>query len=154
MNKTQIAPFNEIIACVILQNLDNDNFHAFAKNPRAFIFTHINCDIGDSMKLHTVENNADEVHLALPYYSEMAELNAKILTDCQLNEITGGEIVIGLAIAGGYALATSIGFGLTASTAIGFASGLTVGVTLATVAVGTAAVVLNDRGKTLLGKEK
>ncbi len=152
MEKNKIIPFNEIFAAAILPKLDNESYESFVNNPKNFIDSFADIDSGVSYQ--TVTNSASQVHLALPYYSIVEEMNAKIMADNQIDDIIGGEIIIGLAVFGGYALAAAAGAGSVGATLIGAAAGAATALIAAGSVVGAMAVVNDGQGKNLVGRKK
>ncbi len=152
MEKIKLIPFNEIVAAIALPKLNDETYESFMKNPNDFINNFAELDSGIS--LHTVTNTKSQVHLALPYYSIVEEVNAKMMEDTQIDDIIGGEIVIGLAVFGGYALAAAAGAGSIASTIIGGVVGATTALVIAGSAAGAVAAIHDGQGKNFVGKKK
>lgn len=152
MEKIQLAPFNEILAAVAIPSLSDEGFHAFVKDPKEFICTLTELDIDLSISFHAVMNSNNEVHLALPYYSGVEEMQAKMMSDSQFDNVSGGEIIVGLSFFTVWALIPIVGtkVAITAATIASVATTLTIG----GIVLGTAAVHNDSQGKDILGKDK
>ena len=152
-SKITIAPLLEISSVVLIDTLTKTDTAEFLGNPKNFIASklHVNTDDVDIL---VAENNNEEVHLALPYYSYIETVQAEMLKDTCLENITGGEILITASAFGGFLIAGvfSSGYGVSvAGAVIGGALGVA---TLAAIAAGAVAGVRSRDGENIDGSKK
>lgn len=96
-DEKKLLPTNELIAGVLAQRCYADATFAeqLGDNPREVL------QIADSsdISVQTVRNTEDVVHVPLPAYSCMPEIERKLqeeLTDEQLQLVAGGEVIVAL----------------------------------------------------------
>ncbi len=133
--KNQVFASSEILGATLTANMSKSDISAFRKDPSSFIASSLNVDTG-VVSLSMVENSADTINLALPYYSSLDSLSAELLEDGDVSSVSGGEVII--------AIVTAI-----TATAVGAVSALAVGG-----AIAIAADVQADEGLNLDGSEK
>ncbi len=105
---TKLIALNEIVGAVQIPTLSNEEVSALKADPVSYLASALKADVQIDMAL--VENSPSEVHLALPYYAALNDMNAEKLNDESLAEISGGEIFISIGVACGI----GIGFGVAA----------------------------------------
>ncbi len=108
-NDKNIALIPEIIGALGSTNLSNDQIKNFTQDPKCFL-ADMNFSPKGNVEIHAAENSNDEVHLTLPFYSAVEEHNTKVLSDDNLEDISGGEIIVNLIFFGiiGGALAGTV----------------------------------------------
>ena len=152
MNNNKIVASTELAGAIITDKLNAQQVEAFTKDPEAMIHSHIEHDLS-SISFSVVQNKNDEVHLVLPYYSQLDSMNAVVLTDDSLAEIKGGEVIILAGAAIGAGVAAYFGLGIATSAAVG---GLIAGVVVLTgvaVLVGTSAAARTAEDAARNGEE-
>ncbi len=87
----------EIMGALLTEKLSSADVASFASDPSSFIYSSLSADVGD-ISLSVVENDIGVIHLALPYYSEIESHSANILTDGDVDDVSGGELLISLLI--------------------------------------------------------
>ncbi len=95
MNKftKQIIPATEIIMGIITTGLCSQDRKAIIDDPKTFIHSRTKVDIGHGIDVQVVKNEADTVHITLPYYDSLDASNVQALNMEDLQEVSGGEIV-------------------------------------------------------------
>lgn len=146
--EVEFAPTNEMVAVALSNCCQADEVFAekLKKDPLQLLRA-MNEESGvpiPDISVRTVQNTESVVHVPLPAYSQMPEMEKYMqeqLTDEQLKDIAGGEIigsiVVGLATAAWVAGSIGIALGLSGGAAI--AVGVAI---IATVAVGVTAGVV------------
>lgn len=66
MNKVSMIASPELLCSKLVQDFGNSE--NFKKDPRGYIFSRTNVELGDGFNLNVVENTDSLVNLALPYY--------------------------------------------------------------------------------------
>ncbi len=167
--RLQLFAVNELLCPILTHIMSNSDVLAFASDPGSFIGSSLNIDTGD-VSLLVVENDSATINLALPYYSDLEQISAEAVNELDMDDISGGEILISIfAISGAVAacaVAGSIGVGTAAVTGIVTAAGVgivtaaaiaggAVGATVVTgIAVGGAAGHRASKGQNLNGSDK
>ncbi len=128
----KLLALNEIVGAYILPQFSDEEIQAFREDSVGFLNSQLGTDFDDGIAV--VENTADEVHLALPYYSTLEQTTATALSDDDLDEIVGGEILISIFVACGFAAGVGVaaaasigGTGVVALAAIGATAGGVIG---------------------------
>ncbi len=106
-NKPQVFASNEILGATLTAKMSKSEIQAFSKDPKSFISASLDADTRD-VSFSMVENSADSINLALPYYSQLDSISASSLQEHDIDSVSGGEIVISLTIIG-VGLATTAG---------------------------------------------
>ncbi len=141
MKKATLCATTEIVSTIAYHNIEDKYKNDLIKNPKEFILKELNIDLSN-IDINIVENDNENVNLSLPYYSQVETLKAGALSEEDLENITGGEILfvllpasIGAAVGAGAAIAAFGGAGAAALTtalsvgiAVGGAAGAAVGV--------------------------
>lgn len=148
--KKQMFASNEVMGAVLTKDLNSGDARAFGADPKGFIYSATNIDIGAG-EFSVVENSGNTINLALPYYSVVEQFSAQVLDESGLDDVSGGEILISLFIAAG--IGAGVGAGIAAGVAtstlaiVGGVVGGAIGVAT-TVAVGTGiAIAANESEK-------
>ncbi len=119
---TNLFPANEIVGALGVSELNAEQAKAFAANPNQAIAA-LGVDTMD-IEFKVVENSGKDVHITLPFYTEVDAMHAEMIKDETLNQISGGEIFISIGIVGGImagvGIAGALGVGVTT---IGFVGG-------------------------------
>lgn len=148
-NQPEIFPFNEIVGSFLTNNLVDEDVNSFSNDPGAFLKS--NLDIDTVASLNVVKNNSKEVHLTLPYYGFMDNLQAHFVNDDTLEDVAAGEIIISILVVG--SVLTTVA--LTGSSAAAAVVGVTAGaIGVAAVAGAAVAGVRHGRGKDIHGNKK
>ncbi len=111
----KLFPSNELLGATALHSVSATDLRLLRSDPRSFLLSRTNVAVGEDVSFNFSENDVATVHLALPYYSEIEEMNIKALEPQELSDVSGGEI-IALVIFGLTTAAATIG------TAVGIAS--------------------------------
>ncbi len=98
---------NEIFSAVALSKISPEDKQAFIESPKDFILRKTKCDLGD-IDINTAMNDADEIHLILPYYTAIEEAKTQPVSDTSMQDVIGGEIMASLT-AGVFMGATFMG---------------------------------------------
>lgn len=138
MQTKLIPPYSEMVSALLAQRCATDKeFMAQMKSrPKEALISHLpqhEQDKAKDLAVRTVQNTPDTVHVCVPCYSMLEDLNVAELDDEQMEKVAGGEIIF------------SIIFGFTAAT-IASAVATTVvaaGATAASVAI----VVESEAGR-------
>ncbi len=138
MKNTELFPTVEISGAVLTDLLASSDLHAFNNDPKGYMLNHLRMDLSE-ITVEVVCNDENEVHLALPYYSLTENLQAEMLQDSCIDDITGGEIVITLGVIFGAGTAYVVGAGTTGIVISGILGGALLAVGSAAVGVGAAA---------------
>ncbi len=157
----QLFAANELMGAALTANMSKTDTLAFASDPKSFIASYLKFDAGD-VSISVVENGADTLNLALPYYSALENISTEALKDADIGDVAGGEIIITLGIIGGAVaggtLGVIVGAGLTVGAGIaigGAVAGGVAGVGAAVgIGVGVAAGQKAGEGKNLDGSSK
>ncbi len=147
----------ELVGAVLVPTVSKEEVSTFASDPKSFMKS--NFDVNLEMDVNFVENSASEINLALPFYSQVDEISAEALSNEEMTEITGGEILISLFVLGGVGLGAVLGCaaGLTGAAlgatmvGVGIAGGL-IGATI--VGTSVAAGVQSAHGNDIHGNKK
>ncbi len=125
MNNKTIYPTTEIMTSFLSTECKNNESlnNNIKANPAEAILALTNLDMGD-IDVHIVENNDNEVNIALPYYEQIESLTAEILSDANIGDISAGEILASLAFVFG-SIGAALGFGATIITASAGVTGFT-----------------------------
>lgn len=146
MKEVKLFPSTELMGAIAINSLTSKQIERFAEDPYAAVAL-TGADLSD-LSIVAVENTAEVIHLALPYYEALDGTSAQAVSDDDLDAIVGGEIIITLSIVGtGLALtALSVGFkGVAAGMAV---AGVVAGVAVAgAVAGGVAGGIEVEKGK-------
>lgn len=118
MHKLYIT--NEIFGALAVNSFSDEDARDFASSPRDFISAKTKYNLSPDMDVIAVSNKADEINIALPYYSKMDEALMQKLSDENMDNVSGGEIVF-------VALGLAIGVTGTLSAAGAIATGVLVG---------------------------
>ena len=111
----------ELAAAILINKADTSDLTRFKREPSAFLLAVFDVDF-DDIDILPVENTDCEIHLCLPYYSQIEDFTTAVMTDEHLKEVSGGELG-GLAIlAIGATIAGVIGAGLSFGGAVAVAS--------------------------------
>ena len=138
MSNTNLFPANEIVGALGVSELTAGQAKAFAANPNQAIASLGVDAMGVDFKV--VENAGNDVHIALPFYSEIDEMNAEVMKDERLANIAGGEILISIGIVGGMMAGVGIASALGVSlTTVGFIGGIIGGVSGGIIVAGAVA---------------
>ncbi len=127
----QVFASSEILGATLTARMNKSDRVAFESDPRSFIASSLNADIGDVSVL-VVENGSGLINLALPYYSYVDKMSATMLNEDHVSDVSGGEIVIAIAL---LLTTTTVGLAVASS-------------------VTTAAIVEGKKGKRLDGSNK
>lgn len=104
MSNNSIFFTNEIGTAFLSERADIDSLRS---NAGDYIFALYNIDVS-SFDLHVVENSLDSINLVLPYYSLLDNADNIAVADSSLDDVSGGEIGITIAlIVGGLGLLTA-----------------------------------------------
>ena len=140
-NNTKLFLTTELASACFTHEMMTAQRIELMNKPQQFIRENTGVEINPCVSMQVRINNIKEVHLPLPYYSNMDSPSAQALEDDDLENIVGGEIIAVLiatigaagiagAVAGG-ALAGTAGattVGIVAAAAVGGAVGTAVGV--------------------------
>ncbi len=97
--KPNIDMIIELIGAVGIHNLSDQQVHEFKTDPHSFL-ADFNLDPKGDIDLTVIENTETEMHLTLPFYSELEKSSVSTLSDENIEDISGGEIVITFAVIG------------------------------------------------------
>ncbi len=116
----QLFAANEIMGAALTAKMSKSDILSFEQDPRSFIASSLNFDTGD-ISVSVVENDSATLNLALPYYSDLERLSAEVLKDADIDDVSGGEllITIGLLVAASFA-----GVVATGATIVGVGAGI------------------------------
>ncbi len=89
----QLSPATEIIMGIVTTGLGSKDREAITTDPKNFIHSRTNVDIGDEIDVQIVKNEQNTVHIILPYYDSLDVSHATSLDEDDLDEVSGGEIV-------------------------------------------------------------
>lgn len=87
----KIFPAIEILSAILSCKIKFP--HVFIADPRAFIYSHLNIESSPEIDIKAVANDAHQVHLALPYYSNLQNC-AEMLADDDFADVSGGDITV------------------------------------------------------------
>ncbi len=148
---TNLVFITEFVGAVLVPAVSKGEIENFTNDPKSFMKS--NYDVNLETDINFVENSGSEINLALPYYSQVDEISAQALSNEEMIDITGGEILISICVVGGLGIGAAIGcaaglsgIALGATMAgVGIAGGL-IGATVvgASIAAGTQAAHGND----------
>ncbi len=154
---TKLVALNEIVGAVHVPSLSNEQISALKADAIGFLSVNLNIELeGD---ISVVENSSSDVHLTLPYYSMVEELQTEMLKDEKLADIVGGEIIISLLVFAG----AGVGFLIAgAAGTVGLSSMAIIGVSAAiggAVGLGIAGTAIHgginaSEGKDFMGNKK
>ena len=154
MNKNiKLAPTIEISSALLTPLLTEADLQNINQNPKTFLQSKLNLN-AEKVEVQIAFNNANEVNLALPYYSGLENLQAEMLKDQNLDDITGGEIIIALGITVGATVGWGLGFSLTSAAIGGVIGGALAGTAAVIVGATTAAAVQAADDKNIDGSDK
>lgn len=109
MTDSRIAVTTEIMGAVLGVSLDCPR--EFKADPKAYIFSHLNYEIGDGISVVVAENDSKTIHIALPYYESFQRASGTRLLDADVEHTAAGfEVFIVGSI-----VATAITVGTVAS---------------------------------------
>lgn len=146
-----LAPTNEIVAGILTSRYRQDK--AFAalldSDPKQALGSLVpDGALPAGFQVRTAQNTAGLVHVPLPCYPALSDREEQALTDKQLSDIAGGEIIgaiiVALSVIGG------VGLGVSAGTATAIGAGAVVAGTAA--AVGAVAVGAGVGGAAATGR--
>lgn len=140
-----LVPTSELVAGMLGKiSIMNEEFHTkLSENPRQVLNDLSEDDAGElpsNLQVHTVQNTGDVVHVPVPAYVCLDDFAVQ-LSDRQLQDIAGGEVVfaiiVGLGVVGTAVTLGAVGGG--AAVAIGLA--VVVGITALAIGATTGATV-------------
>lgn len=131
----ELFPSTEIVGAILTHQSNSHELNDFANDPHSMLASNFNLDFSN-IEFNIVNNTANDVNLGLPFYTEVETIQAELLKDERLQNISGGEIIIALILMGGTlagiaATGTWVGGAVGAAIAGGIAGGV------AAVAIGT-----------------
>ncbi len=136
-----LFPTTELVGALAVSSLDRAELKEFSADPKGAILANTDVDFAD-IEIKVIENSSNDVNLTLPYYSEIAKIQAELVKDEKLGEVTGGEILFSLSVFfGTIGVACGIGGFTAAGTAFTTAAVLG-GVAISAAVVGTATVAV------------
>lgn len=113
----------ELAGAILLHLATATQIEQFRNEPSDFLLEECAIDTCE-VDVLLVENNANEVHLVLPYYSQILDFSSEAIGDSHLGSVSGGEIagaasvlIIGATIAG--VIGTGLSYGATAAALVG-----------------------------------
>lgn len=150
--KITIAPVLEISSAILTNNLSSEEAEQLLASPKSFIYSKLDVDVQD-LDILVAENNHDEVHLALPYYSQIEVVHAQLLKDNHLIDVSGGELLVSLGVFAGVMIGNISG---TLSTFLvgGIIGGAIGAIALTGVVAGTTAGIRAKKNQNIDGTEK
>ena len=146
MNSTNLFASTEIIGALATRKMTDSQVESFAADPNAMIAATANVDISD-IKINVIENSSSDIHLALPYYSEVEIMQAEMIKDERLANIAGGEILISIGVIAGTIIGSALGTGLAASAIGATVGGAIGGIAVAGIAASVAGVEITKDTK-------
>ncbi len=141
----KLHPTNELSSVVLSHSFSEEQLDNFAADPKKAIKANFNINF-DDVDVSVVRNTASDIHLALPFYSGLGGARSQILSDDDLDSVSGGEV-----IAVGTIVATAITVGAVGGT---IAAGVLATGFVAGISVGAAAGKQAEMGKNLDGSSK
>lgn len=93
----KLVPINEVMGAILTSSLSSEDLSLFKTNTNDYVRSHSPVDF--DAEVIAVQNSNDEIHLTLPYYSQLDDdaLRAQMLKDSNLDDVSGGEIFITIA---------------------------------------------------------
>ncbi len=157
-NYQEIIAVNEIVGAIANPLLNNEDVKNLKADPNSFVKAKSAVEFNGEIAV--VENSAKEVHLTLPYYSQVEAISSYELSPEEMQSVAGGEILISLfcaiGIGVGAGIASAVGTVGLSSVAIivgcGTAGALAGGAIAAT--AGTAIVRGEVEGRRIDGSKK
>ncbi len=73
MMKLQIT--NEIVSCLISSGLNEKTIKLMKAKPKEFLQDLLKTTLAQDMRVQMVENTKNTIHLGLPYYAQVDEMN-------------------------------------------------------------------------------
>ena len=73
MMKLQIT--NEIVSCLVSSGLNEKTMKLMKAKPKEFLQNLLNTTLAHDMQVQMVENTKNTIHLSLPYYAQVDEIN-------------------------------------------------------------------------------
>ena len=111
VKSAKIVGTTEILGAILGRVIKHP--HGFKSDPKGYIFSHANYDVGDDVDIEVVENGDGVVHLPLPYYLSVENFRSSHLGDDDMVHFSGGGeifisliVAVGLTVAAGSSLAT------------------------------------------------
>ena len=137
MSKLFSSP--EMVSLILTDKMSDSVAKDFVTDPKAIIAKHIDYDF-DGVAINVVQNTASDIHVSLPYYDFVGDPTANFMHDQELDDVSGGEIIITLFICGGCLIGGAVAAGLGIAGSGGLIVGGVIGGAIAAAAV-TGAVV-------------
>ncbi len=109
--KIKLNPALEILGAIGTEKLSTQQVTDFKDDAKRFLHAEANINLNDDFDVNIVDNSANEVNLILPFYDAL-HFEAAQMTDAELQDVSGGEVAIGVIAVGGTIatiLATIIG---------------------------------------------
>lgn len=88
----------EIIGAITDHKLSKEQAMKFKNDPNSFL-AEMNLKPNADMQVQAIENSANEIHLALPFYEGVEESSAIKLSDENVEGVSGGEIIVNAILA-------------------------------------------------------
>ncbi len=123
MNNIKLFPSTEIIGAMACDIMNAEQIKAFALKPETIIASLAEIDVSN-LDITVVENSKNDVNIVLPYYSQIETMQAEMLKDESLNNISGGEILISVGITAGLGIGLLIAKAVSAGASVAIAGGL------------------------------
>lgn len=157
-NSNKLVALNEVFGAYATHQLSNEGVNLLKADANNFIKSNFDIDIDGDISI--IENSENEINLALPFYSGVEDIKAMALKDKNLDNISGGEILITVFAAIGVAAGVASGVAIAGAASglgigLGIAGGIAGGVVgAAVVGVGINAAVQHSNGNNFDGSKK
>lgn len=139
MNNNKICASTEIAGVVLTNELPTEQLDNFASDPHSVIACYLDLDFAN-IAIHVVENSAEEIHIALPYYDKIEAIRSEVLADTSMNDVAGGEVITALTFLFG-SIGFAFGIGTVSTATATFTTGAVVGgIAITAAVVGSATV--------------
>lgn len=107
----------EIGSSYLSQSVISSEYENFIKNPSDFLKSELNLDLPHT-EFKAVQNDDGIVNLTLPYYSNLAVSSSTPLSDSDMNEVVGGEVIVSIIVCA-TVISSTVGVGLVAAATFG-----------------------------------
>ncbi len=91
-NYKQVIAVNEIVGAIADPFLTSEDVKNLKSDPTNFL--QAKCAVEFNGEIAVVENSANEVHMTLPYYSQVEAISSYELSPEDMQAVVGGEILI------------------------------------------------------------
>ena len=105
-NKPKLSPAPEIMGAIGIQKLSTTQLAELKTDTKDFLQAHLDLNLGNEVNLNIVQNSNDEIHIALPFYSDLPPHTTDSLSDDDLEQVSGGEVFVTAIVATVLAIGT------------------------------------------------